>query len=80
MVAKRKTFSPQAELTVADGGVMEIPAGVVVKVKSVKIGGKTFAAGTFGGAESSAETKDYAANFAGAGMVQAGNGFTMILR
>ena len=80
VVAKRKTFSPQAELTVADGRVMEIPAGVVVKVKSVKIGGKTFAAGTFGGAESSAETKDYAANFAGAGMVQAGNGFAVIVR
>jgi hypothetical protein len=80
VLAKRKTFSPQAELTVADGGVMEIPAGVVVKVKSVKIGGKTFAAGTFGGAESSAETKDYAANFAGAGMVQAGNGFAVIVR
>ena len=80
VVAKRKTCSPQAELTVADGRVMEIPAGVVVKVKSVKIGGKTFAAGTFGGAESSAETKDYAANFAGAGMVQAGNGFAVIVR
>lgn len=80
VLAKRKTFSRQAELTLADGGVVEIPAGVVVNVKTLRIGGKTFAAGTFGGAESSAENKAYAANFAGAGMVQVGNGFTMILR
>ncbi|MBQ5794592.1 MAG: hypothetical protein IIW14_01225, partial [Kiritimatiellae bacterium] len=80
VLAKRKTFSRQAELTVADDGVLEIPAGIVVNVKTLRIGGKTFAAGTFGGAESSAENKAYAANFAGAGMVQVGNGFTVILR
>ena len=80
VLAKRKTFSRQAELTVADDGVLEIPAGIVVNVKTLRIGGKTFAAGTFGGAESSAENKAYAANFAGAGMVQVGNGLTIILR
>ena len=80
VLAKRKTFSRQAELTVADDGVLEIPAGIVVNVKTLRIGGKTFAAGTFGGAESSAENKAYAANFAGAGMVQVGNGFTIILK
>ena len=80
VLAKRKTFSRQAELTLADGGVVEIPAGVVVNVKTLRIGGKTFAGGTFGGADSSAENKAYAANFAGAGMVQVGNGFTIILK
>jgi hypothetical protein len=67
-------------LTVADDGVVEIPSGVAVNVKTLRIGEKTFTAGTFGGAESSAENKAYAANFAGAGMVQVGNGFTVILR
>lgn len=80
VVANRKTFSRQVELAVADNGVLDIPAGVVLKVAALKLDGKTFSGGTFGGAGSSAGNKTYSANFAGAGMVKVGNGFMMIVR
>lgn len=78
-----KQLNRKVNLSVADGAKISIPEGVMVVVGQLYINGAEVPVpyGTYGGAESPAECKDYAQYFEGKGILRAGRGgVTLILR
>ena len=78
VVAKAKTFSPDASMAIAGSGVVEIPAGTTLRVASLTVDGAPVPKGSYGSSESPAD-KTYAGHFAGAGSLAVGKGGFMLI-
>ncbi|MBQ2631406.1 MAG: hypothetical protein IJG13_17145 [Kiritimatiellae bacterium] len=78
VVAKAKTFSSDASMAIADSGVVEIPAGTMLRVASLTVDGEPVPAGVYGSSESSAN-KTYSGHFAGAGSLAVGKFGLMLI-
>ena len=78
VVAKAKTFSPDASMAIAGTGIVEIPAGVTLRVASLTVDGEPVPKGVYGSSESPSD-KRYASHFAGAGSLAVGKGGFMLI-
>lgn len=76
----KAVFGKTTEMRVSGSGIVEIPAGVRVKVASLEIDGQPCPAGVYGSSESGAAVQDNT-HFAGAGQLRVGEiGSVILLR